>query len=41
MSKLMLLAAAGVGYVLGAKAGHGRYEQIRGHFDQVRQHLQS
>ena len=30
MKKLSLLAAAGVGYVLGAKAGRGRYEQIAG-----------
>ena len=29
MSKLSLLAAAGVGYVLGARAGRERYEQIR------------
>ena len=29
MKKLMLLAAAGAGYVLGAKAGRERYEQIR------------
>lgn len=29
MKKLMLLAAAGTGYVLGAKAGRERYEQIR------------
>lgn len=29
MRKLMLLTAAGVGYVLGAKAGRTRYEQIR------------
>ena len=28
MSKLSLLAAAGVGYVLGARAGRQRYEQI-------------
>jgi hypothetical protein len=28
MKKLMLLAAAGAGYVLGAKAGRERYEQI-------------
>ena len=28
MKKLTLLAAAGVGYVLGAKAGRERYEQI-------------
>jgi hypothetical protein len=30
MKKLTLLAAAGVGYVLGARAGRGRYEQIAG-----------
>lgn len=30
MSKLSLLAAAGVGYVLGARAGRERYEQIAG-----------
>lgn len=29
MSKLTLLAAAGAGYVLGTKAGRGRYEQLR------------
>ena len=29
MKKLMLLAAAGVGYVLGTRAGRARYEQIR------------
>ena len=29
MSKLTMLAAGGVGYVLGAKAGRTRYEQIR------------
>ncbi|GEP37774.1 hypothetical protein NPS01_14370 [Nocardioides psychrotolerans] len=29
MSKLSLLAAAGVGYVLGARAGRERYEQIK------------
>ncbi|MFD1826161.1 MULTISPECIES: hypothetical protein [Mumia] len=28
MRKLSLLVAAGVGYVLGAKAGHERYDQI-------------
>ncbi len=28
MSKLTLLAAAGAGYVLGARAGRERYEQI-------------
>ena len=30
MNKLLLLAAAGVGYVLGARAGRERYEQIMG-----------
>jgi hypothetical protein len=29
MKKLMLLTAFGAGYVLGAKAGRTRYEQIR------------
>ncbi|MCW2853606.1 MAG: hypothetical protein JWM84_3270 [Nocardioides sp.] len=29
MKKFPLLVAAGVGYVLGTKAGRGRYEQIR------------
>jgi len=37
MKKLMLLAAAGVGYVLGSKAGRGRYEQIRSTFQQVKE----
>ena len=37
MSKLTLLAAAGVGYVLGAKAGHERYEQIMGTFNKVKE----
>ena len=32
----MLLAAAGVGYVLGAKAGRERYEQIKGTFIKVK-----
>ena len=36
MGKLMLLAAAGAGYVLGAKAGRQRYEQIRGTFTKVK-----
>ena len=30
MKKLILLAAGAVGYVLGARAGHERYEQIKG-----------
>lgn len=29
MSKVTLLAAVGVGYVLGARAGRERYEQIK------------
>ncbi len=29
MAKLSFLAGFGAGYVLGAKAGHERYEQIR------------
>ena len=29
LKKLSLLAAAGAGYVLGARAGHERYEQIK------------
>ncbi len=29
MKKIPLLFAAGVGYVLGARAGRGRYEQIK------------
>jgi hypothetical protein len=36
MKKLLLLAAAGVGYVLGSKAGRERYEQIRGTFNKVK-----
>lgn len=30
MKKIPLLIAAGIGYVLGTKAGRERYEQIRG-----------
>jgi hypothetical protein len=30
VKKLILLAAAGVGYVLGTRAGRERYEQIKG-----------
>ncbi len=37
MRKTMLLLAAGAGYVLGAKAGRERYEQIRGGFNTVKQ----
>lgn len=29
MKKIPLLLAAGAGYVLGARAGRGRYEQIK------------
>lgn len=36
MKKLMLLLALGAGYVLGAKAGRGRYEQIRSTFLNVK-----
>jgi hypothetical protein len=30
MKKILVLAAFGAGYVLGAKAGRGRYEEIKG-----------
>ena len=36
MKKLLLLAAAGAGYVLGSKAGRERYEQIMGTFNKVK-----
>ena len=36
MRKMTVLIAAGVGYVLGAKAGHERYEQIKGAAQKVR-----
>jgi hypothetical protein len=36
MKKLTLLAAVGVGYVLGTKAGRERYEQIKGTFIKVK-----
>lgn len=36
MKKLLLLAAAGVGYVLGARAGRERYDQIMGTVDKVK-----
>jgi hypothetical protein len=36
MKKLMLLAVLAVGYVLGARAGRERYEQIVQMFDKVR-----
>jgi uncharacterized protein YjbJ (UPF0337 family) len=37
MRKLTLLIAFGMGYVLGSRAGHERYEQIMGTVDKVRQ----
>ncbi len=37
VKRLPLLVAGGVGYVLGAKAGRERYEQIMGTFNQVKQ----
>jgi|SRR5580765_8373830 hypothetical protein len=36
MKKLLLLAAIGVGYVLGARAGRERYEQIMGTVNKVK-----
>lgn len=36
MQKLLLLAAAGVGYVLGARAGRTRYEQLKTAYDRVK-----
>ena len=36
MKKLMLLAVAGAGYVLGARAGRQRYEQIKSGFIKVK-----
>jgi hypothetical protein len=36
MKKLLLLAAAGIGYVLGTRAGRERYEQIKGTVDKVK-----
>lgn len=37
MGKLSMLAAAGVGYVLGARAGRERYEQIKRTATRVKQ----
>lgn len=37
MKKLPLLAAGAVGYVLGARAGRERYEQIKSQAQRVRQ----
>jgi hypothetical protein len=37
MKKLLVLIAGGIGYVLGAKAGHERYEQIKGMATKVKQ----
>jgi hypothetical protein len=36
MKKLLLLAAVGVGYVLGARAGRQRYESIKSGFLKVK-----
>jgi hypothetical protein len=36
MKRLMLLAAFAIGYVLGARAGRERYEQILGAFNRVK-----
>ncbi len=36
MKKLMLVAALAVGYVLGARAGRGRYEQLKQTAQRVR-----
>jgi hypothetical protein len=36
MSKLTMLAVFGAGYVLGARAGRTRYDQIMGTVDKVR-----
>jgi hypothetical protein len=36
VKKLMLLAAVAVGYVLGSRAGRGRYEQIKRGFLKVK-----
>ena len=36
IKRLPLLIAAGVGYVLGTKAGRERYEQIRATFNKVK-----
>ena len=40
MKKLMVLAALGVGYVLGARAGRERFDQLVGQFDKVRKNPQ-
>ena len=36
IKRLPLLIAGGIGYVLGAKAGRERYEQMRSAFDKVK-----
>lgn len=36
IKRLPLLIAGGIGYVLGTKAGHERYEQILGTFNKVK-----
>lgn len=39
MKKLILLATAAAGYVLGARAGRERYEQIMRQADKVRNNV--
>ena len=36
IKRLPLLIAGGIGYVLGAKAGRERYDQLRSQFDKVK-----
>ncbi len=36
IKRLPLLIAGGIGYVLGAKAGRERYEQLRSQFDKIK-----
>jgi hypothetical protein len=36
IKRLPLLIAGGIGYVLGAKAGRERYEQLRSQFEKVK-----
>jgi hypothetical protein len=38
MSKLMVAGAFATGYVLGAKAGRERYDEIRNAFDRLTNH---
>lgn len=36
IGKIVVLAAGGAGYVLGAKAGRGRYEQLRESYEKIK-----